>query len=378
MDDQKLKIVMILSRIEQTGVTTHALDLTNGLVKEGHEVHLLTGGVTEDKSERVFQFYEEFRNLGVPITEFHTPSGNPIGKVIGFIKFLSQITGSIKKINPQVIHVQSPYLTFVPWLLGKKFLTTLHNTRLTRSFKFKKPTHMIAISEESKEMSQRVFKIPKKDISIVNHGVKDRFKKPSEVLLLQSLKKENHIPKDKLIIGCVGRTTWEKGCDVLIEAVAQLNEVDRKRIHLIFLGGEEGSSQHQWISGEIKKNGIEEIAQVISFQDPKPFYDIFDIFVLSSRMESFPLVPIEAMMSGCAVIRSNTEGANEQTTHLEDGLIFENENVAELSQHINLLVNDEQLRLKLAKNAKSKALNRFTIPVMTKNTISLYRTFKNY
>jgi len=378
MTKEPLRIVLILSRIEQTGVTTHTLDLTEGLVKEGHEVFLITGGVTEDKSDRVYQFYEEFKSLGVPITEFITPEGGKLRKLGDSFRLVLQIRKAIKRINPQVIHVQSPYLTFIPWLLGKKYLTTLHNTRLTRSLKFKKPTHMIAISEESKAMSQRVFGIAEKDITIVNHGVKDRFRTSVNEDEKLRLKAKHDISTDKIVIGCVGRTTWQKGCDVLIEAAARLSASDKENIQLLFLGGEEGTPPHRWIHDEINKNKVAGFTKVIPFQDPKPFYDIFDIFVLPSRMESFPLVPVEAMMSGCAVIRSDTEGAFEQTYHEKDGIIFKSEDVAQLTEQLTSLINDRKSRERLGKNAKDKALERFTIPVMTKNTITLYQRFKNY
>lgn len=378
MTKEPLRIALILSRIEQTGVTTHTLDLTEGLVKEGHHVFLITGGVTEDKSDRVYQFYDEFRNLGVEITEFITPAGSKLKKVLDSFKLVNQIGKAIKKINPQVIHVQSPYLTFIPWLLGKKYLTTLHNTRLTTSLKFKKPTHMIAISEESKAMSQRVFGIAEKDITIVNHGVKDRFRTPISQQEKLLVKAKHAISTDKIVIGCVGRTTWQKGCDVLIEAAAGLSALDKEKVQLLFLGGEEGTEPHQWIHKEIQKNGVSGFTKVIPFQDPKPFYDIFDIFVLPSRMESFPLVPVEAMMSGCAVVRSDTEGAFEQTSHEKDGLIFKSEAVTQLTEQLSSLINDKESRERLGKNAKEKALQQFTIPVMTKNTIALYQRFKNY
>jgi len=64
--------------------------------------------------------------------------------------------------------------------------------------------------------------------------------------------------------------------------------------------------------------------------------------------------------------------------HEKDGIIFKSEDVAQLTEQLTSLINDRKSRERLGKNAKDKALERFTIPVMTKNTITLYQRFKNY
>ncbi|WP_273566575.1 hypothetical protein [Maribacter halichondriae] len=48
-----MRIALLLSRIEQTGVTTHTIDLSKGLIDMGHEVCLITGGKIKDATERV-------------------------------------------------------------------------------------------------------------------------------------------------------------------------------------------------------------------------------------------------------------------------------------------------------------------------------------
>lgn len=94
-----MKIAFLLSRIEQTGVTTHTLDLAQGLVEEGHKVCLITGGKIENATSRVDDFYNEFKALGVDIKEFKTPSGNIIKRAIQLITSVFAIEGS-KKVQP--------------------------------------------------------------------------------------------------------------------------------------------------------------------------------------------------------------------------------------------------------------------------------------
>ncbi len=78
------------------------------------------------------------------------------------------------------------------------------------------------------------------------------------------------------------------------------------------------------------------------------------------------------MMSGCCPIRSNTEGAYEQIEDGVTGLLFENENAVQFTKAMEKLIHDDGLRSELAKNAKQKALQEYTIPVMTKKTLKVY------
>ena len=106
----------------------------------------------------------------------------------------------------------------------------------------------------------------------------------------------------------------------------------------------------------------------------KDLYRVLDILTLPSRSEGFPMVVIEAMLSKCCVIRSNTEGAYEQIENGQSGYIFENENIEQLSQYLNEVVNNEVIRKKVAKNGQKRALNLFTDDIMAKNTYNVYKT----
>ncbi|NHF61069.1 glycosyltransferase family 4 protein [Flavobacteriaceae bacterium TP-CH-4] len=371
-----MKVAFLLSRIEQSGVTTHTLDLAKGLVDMGHEVCLITGGKVPNATSRVDDFYKEFEDLGILIKEFKTPIGTILQRVYHSLTSVLKIITEIKEYDPDVIHCQSPYMTFLPWLMRTKFTTTLHILYLKRNFKFKNPTHLIAISKESYEFSKKTFGIKDKDITLIHHGVSERFSIPISREENQSLKERLGIEEHKLIIGFAGSISLRKGSDLLVAALKGLSDRTKNKIHFVFLGGVAGSDEHTWLQGMITEAEVGNLITYVPFEDPKPFYDIFDIFVLPSRMESFPLVTIEAMMSECCPIRSNTEGAYEQIDHGVNGLLFENENVQEFIEALEKLANDPALRKQLAENAKKKALSRFTIPEMTRKTLEVYEKIR--
>ncbi len=371
-----MKVAFLLSRIEQSGVTTHTLDLTKGLVDMGHTVCLITGGKVSNATNRVDDFYRDFEDLGITIKEFKTPAGNILVRGYQSLTSVLAIIRDLKKFNPDVIHCQSPYMTFIPWLMRTKFTTTLHILYLKKNFKFKNPTHLIAISKESYEFSKKTFGIKDEDITLIHHGVSERYSIPISTNDKKKLKERLGIDENKLIIGFAGSISLRKGSDLLVAALKGLSKSTKSKIHLIFLGGVSGSDEHLWLQSMITEASIDDLITYVPFEDPKPFYDIFDIFVLPSRMESFPLVTLEAMMSGCCPLRSNAEGAYEQIDDEVNGLLFENENVQDFIYSLEKLAENPKIRERLAKNAKEKALDQFTIPAMTRKTLEVYEKIR--
>jgi len=237
---------------------------------------------------------------------------------------------------------------------------------------------MIAISNESYEFSKKVFGMNDEDITLIHHGVSERYGKSISEEEKVALKKRLDIGQDKILVGYVGSISLRKGSDILVESLTKLQESTKKKIHVIFLGGVSDSKEQNWLKDMVTDGGIGHLMSLVPFEDPKPFYDIFDIFVLPSRMESFPLVTIEAMMSGCCPVRSNTEGAYEQIDHGKTGLLFENENSVEFTDTLERLINDPTLIQDFGKRARQRAISEFTIPVMTDNTLKVYEKIKNH
>lgn len=276
-----------------------------------------------------------------------------------------------------IIHVQSPYLSFIPWLLRKKFVSTLHVNDLVRCFYYKNATHLIAISRETKEYAKKVFGYQDKDITIVNHGVSLKY---SVLLSEEQMAEEKYrrgIPMDKLLIGLVGSIERRKGHDVLLHAVASLPKKLQEQIAIVFVGSSKDGSTNEWLDKLIEETKLQNIVYKFPYQSAEMFYKLFDIFVLPSRLEGFGLVVIEAMLANCCVLRSNTEGAFEQIDSGKNGFIFENENVEQLKDILLDLITHEEKRISIAKAGREKALKCFISEVMAKNTINVYKKVIN-
>jgi glycosyltransferase involved in cell wall biosynthesis len=99
-----------------------------------------------------------------------------------------------------------------------------------------------------------------------------------------------------------------------------------------------------------------------------------DIYINSSSSESFPNALLEAMACGCCVIGPKVGGVPELVTHLEDGLLFDSNNLAQLAELLRLAVSDTALRQRLRRQAVLTAHQRFSMKITLQRTEVLYQS----
>lgn len=372
-----MKILFIVMRFGKDGLATNILELAKGMTQKGHNVHILTSGY-KIKATNNIAFFDtlksEFNQLGVSMHYFDEPKGNVVKKALNTIFSFTKVMSVVNKINADVIHCHSPNMTFVPWLLGKKFVSTVHADTITPNFRYKHPTLLIAVSEGSKEFTKRVMHSPEKSIRMVYHGIDERFAEVEDAKTLMELKEKEQIPTDKILIGAVGRITPMKGQDVLVNAIGKyLTKELKEKIHIVLVGDYESKGSKEWFNNFLKDNNLLDKITILSFRDPKPYYQLFDVFVLPSRSDTFGLVAVEAMMGECCVIRSNSNGAYDQIQNGENGFVFTMDDEAALAKLLEKVLIDEGLRKKLGIAAKKTALQKFTKRQMINNTLEVYK-----
>ena len=101
---------------------------------------------------------------------------------------------------------------------------------------------------------------------------------------------------------------------------------------------------------------MQEVVSKIFLNDPVYYDQVVElmtncsIYVLASRTEAMGRTLIEAMASKKPIIASRVDGVPSIIKHNYNGLLFEKENVMELSQKIELLITDKKFANKLASN----------------------------
>ncbi|HST21658.1 MAG TPA: glycosyltransferase family 4 protein, partial [Blastocatellia bacterium] len=86
--------------------------------------------------------------------------------------------------------------------------------------------------------------------------------------------------------------------------------------------------------------------------DTALYYSAADLFVCTSRVESFPRVILEAMMAGLPIVTTPVYGIAEQVRENINALFYPPGDGAALADRIDRLVKDPRLRQKFAANSR--------------------------
>ena len=98
-----------------------------------------------------------------------------------------------------------------------------------------------------------------------------------------------------------------------------------------------------------------------------------DIFILTSSWEGMPNVLIEAMFLKLSVVCTSVDGAKEIITNQIDGILVELDDVDEMIDKIYLLLDNEELNVKIGENAYNLAMSLFNSETMIDSYIQLIK-----
>jgi glycosyltransferase involved in cell wall biosynthesis len=166
-----------------------------------------------------------------------------------------------------------------------------------------------------------------------------------------------------------GRLIAQKGFDLLIESF-NLIAKENPEWKILILG--EGHDK-EYLLGLINKH---DLTDRIYIRPPQKNIQDFllesSIFALSSRYEGFGLVLTEAMECGLPCVAFDCEcGPSEIIRHREDGFLIENGNIVQFAEHLEILMNDEQLRKKMGITGRQN-VNRFYAESVMNEWVKLF------
>lgn len=181
---------------------------------------------------------------------------------------------------------------------------------------------------------------------------------------INNLANKKDINFDEFSIVSVGRLSEDKDYDTLISAF-NLADIDAK----LYILGDGSKKKH--LMSLVRKLGIEEKVSFLGFyENPFPFVKAADIFVSSSKRESFHLAVLEAMALGKAVVCTNV------TPFAKDGynsIVVKPGDVESMALALRKLYFDKTLRENLSKNALEsvKMYNKDVFCKKYKNIVDL-------
>ena len=369
------------------GLGRHVRKLSEGLVREGVEVHVLTRGAREHATEEV--------RAGVVVHRVEEPPF-PTDDLNRFVAWVDDMNTHMRaagarlaeRIDPDLVHGHDWLVAKACAALAKRldvpYLTTIHATEFGRhqgwvgkhpqSYIHRTETRMakradgvITCSHYMRGHVADVFGIDEARVHVIPNGID-----PEDLVAvgdLAALRARFARPRDRLVL-LIGRLVYEKGFQVALDAFPQLIE---RLGDVRFLVA--GSGPHeQELRKQAKKLGLMEHGTFLGWIGDDvlhSLYRIADLCVVPSLYEPFGIVALEAMASGCPCLVADTGGLREIVSSHDVGLRFRSRDPRSLARMVERVLTDDDLRDRLVTEASEHVL-RFDWTDVARQTVAVY------
>jgi len=167
-----------------------------------------------------------------------------------------------------------------------------------------------------------------------------------------------------LVVGCGTESkSFHKGSDLFVE-IANLI-VNRYKNDVVFIWvGDIKPNEMRIINKTIKKYQLEKHIDFLGLQERKYVRKLFkasDIFLLSSREDSFPLVALEAAQVSMPIVCFDEAGGMPSFVQKDAGIVVPFLDIEEMAKSVNELIENDILRIEYGKKAHKKVVNNFSI-----------------
>jgi glycogen synthase len=323
-----------LHSIPVGGVGTHVTELAAALERRGHEVHVLTRvGPRQAEYDRIHGVH--YQRVPYPgHRDFVDDINNMCRAMVDRFFILEKMTGPFDVVHAHDWLTASALIGIKQGRPKQRCLLTVHSTEYGRcgnvfhngrSQRIREQERagtcwadrIIAVSKALQAEIGWMYDVPAGKTRVVYNGVSphrfDLAVDPGEFK-----RRVGIAPMDPMILFC-GRLVWQKGPDLLLEAVpAALRCHGGAKFVIAGEGDMRGGLEQR-----ARKLGVSHAMRFIgprSGDDLVRFYKVSDAVCVPSRNEPFGIVVLEAWSAGKPVIVSEAGGPNEFVTHEVNGL----------------------------------------------------------
>jgi glycosyltransferase involved in cell wall biosynthesis len=289
------------------------------------------------------------------------------------LRSLAAHRSAVQQIAPQIVHanLSSPwscqYCLAAAALVRRPRVVAVYQLPVPplsrRQWRAKRLTapavdRHVGVGERTSREVEAVVGLPPGSVLTVHNGVPDD-PRPAAPR-----------PRSGPLIGAVGRLEPQKGFDIVIRA---LREVEGATLVLVGDGSERGRLEEL-----ARRVGVaDRVVWVGWSEDVRSYLESFDVFAFPSRFEGFPLAVLEALLARSAVVAPDVGSVAEAVHDNETGLLVPTEDPAALAAAIRRLLAEDNLRRRLGEQGRRLVLEHFTAAHMTRAYQSLYDELLN-
>ena len=247
------------------------------------------------------------------------------------------------------------------------FIATAHNTfhdkKFLTHFAYKK-CNVIACGEMVKKNLVEYYELSENQVTVIHNAVKPFVGEIIEDPQVKKLHEEGCF-----VIGNIGRLSEQKGMEYYIKAIPDvIKECPQARF--VIAGSGEDESKLKELSEYI---GADKYLTFLGYRnDVQNLMSQLDLVVLSSLWEGLPLTPIEAFSVGKTIIATAVDGTVEIVKDRENGMLIPPKKVDAISNSINYIIENPNIREKYENNAKICYYREFTEMMFNLKIVNYY------
>jgi uncharacterized protein YqgV (UPF0045/DUF77 family) len=228
---------------------------------------------------------------------------------------------------------------------------------------------VIAVSQATKNELMWMYELPAWKIAVVYNGVNSsRFDLVADPG--QDKRQYEIAPLDPTVLFC-GRLVWQKGPDLLVEAIPSLLR-SCPNAKFIFVGDGEMRSG---LEARVRQLGIGRSTRFLGRRDGDELVRLFklaDVVCIPSRNEPFGIVVLEAWSACKPVVVTQVGGPSEYVRHEVDGLKIEvNPNC--IGWGLSTIFSDFERSRWMGRNGRQVVDECFTWDTIVEKTLAVYK-----
>ena len=380
--------------IVEGGLARHVRKLSEALVAQGHEIHVLTRGDETMPAQETMN--------GVMVHRVREP-GRPrdLGEFVTWIEHMNadMLAAGVEigdDVDFDLVHGHDWLVAVAGDHLANRFrcplVVTIHATEYGRhqgwvdkhpqshihgveKWMANRSDRVIACSSFMRDQIADIFSVEESRITVIPNGIDPEDLPAGDPAELAELRSQFAAPGENLVL-LIGRLVYEKGFQLALEALGGEGKVIERVGKVRFLVAGSGTHEEE-LKEQARQLGLMEHGTFLGWIGDDvlhSLYRIADLCVVPSLYEPFGLVALEAMASGCPCIVADTGGLREVVPEGERvGLRFNGGDAEHLGVMIERMLTDDRLRERLVIEAGEHIL-RFDWADVAQTTRELYAT----
>ena len=390
----KIKVLRILNRFNIGGPVYNATYLTKYLNSDLYDT-LLIGGEPERHEQSAGYILDDL-HVAFKQLKFMRRAVSPFYDLISLI----QIIFIIYKFRPNIIHTHAAKAGLLGRLASLfyykkvKLVHTYHGNVFEGYFSNFKNRILIFIERFLAKKSTKIIAISKLQSQDLIYKYKIREQEKIERVPLgfdlyrftentnykrEKLRKEFNVKDKTILITIIGRIVPIKNHQLFIDVINYCKNKSTMSIKALIVG--DGSETEKLIDYVIKSklsfsykvlNKECDVLFTSWRSDIDSILAASDIVCLTSLNEGTPVSIIESMASETASISTNVGGVSDIIENNISGIVS-SKDVNDYGENLLKMIEDDNLRLKLAKNGKIISLENYNYNKLVFNIESLYQ-----